>query len=39
MQMKHTQKLDHFTVFKTSLALVAVHRSSRQITWSVGHAR
>jgi len=31
--MKLTQKVDHFTVFKTSLTLVAAHRSSRQITY------
>ena len=30
--MKLTQKLDHFTVLRASLALVAAHRSSRQIT-------
>ena len=32
MKMKLTQKVDHFTVFKNSLALVAARRSSRQIT-------
>jgi len=30
--MKLTQKVDHFTVLRTSIALVAAHRISRQIT-------
>ena len=30
MQMKLTQKLDYFTVFKSFPALVAAHRSSCQ---------
>ena len=31
--MKLTQKVDCFTVFNSSLALVAAHRTSRQITY------
>ena len=32
--MKLTQKVDHFTVFNSfPIALVAAHRSSRQITY------
>ena len=31
--MKLTQKVDHFTVLTASLALVAAHRSSHQITY------
>ena len=33
MQMKLTQKVDYFTVFKSSLAQVAAHRGSYQITY------
>ena len=37
-RMKLTQKVDHFTVLRASLALVAAHRSSCLKNWLVGRA-